>query len=96
MQCSAGMQGNPPLQVSPESCDPSVGACKCNVAITGNLTLAPLMLLGVGTKSLILDFQMPAGTLEQYMHIRICYMTLIGVHKMHGQVDPNQCHVTNL
>ena len=24
------------------------------------------------------------------------YMTLIGVHKMHGRVPPNYCHVTNL
>ena len=24
------------------------------------------------------------------------YMTLIGVHEMHGRVHPNQCHVTDL
>ena len=30
------------------------------------------------------------------VHVRNSYMTLIGVSEMHGRMDPNQDHVTNL
>ena len=41
--------------------------------------------------------QVPA---QAYLHTDIhkhsSYMTLIGVHEMHGRVHPNQYHVTDL
>ena len=30
------------------------------------------------------------------MHTRSSYLTVIGVHEMHGQMHPNYCQITNL
>ena len=32
----------------------------------------------------------------QNVHVRSSYITLIGVHEIHGRMHPNQGHVTNL
>ena len=35
-------------------------------------------------------------TEHTHTHKQYSYMTLIGVHEMHGRVHPNECHVTDL